>query len=43
MFNFFKIIKLSADGNSNTRVGVALGPTMVLTEVITAAAVRAFL
>jgi molybdopterin-binding protein len=43
MFNFFIIIKLSVDGNSNTRVAVALGTTVVLTEVITAAAVRAFL
>ena len=43
VFNFFIIIKLSADGNSNTRVIMALGTTMVLTEVITAAAVREFL
>jgi len=43
VFNFFIIIKLSADGNSNTRVMMALGTTMVLTEVITAAAVREFL
>jgi hypothetical protein len=43
MFNFFIIIKLSSDGNNNTRVAAALGTTMVLTELITAVAVRAFL
>jgi len=43
MFKCFITVILSSDGNNNTRVAVALGTTMVLTEVITAAAVRAFL
>jgi hypothetical protein len=43
MFIFCIIIKLSADANSNTGVVVALGTAMVLTEVITASAIRAFL
>jgi hypothetical protein len=43
MVNFFMVIHLSSDGNSNTRVKVALGTIVVLTEVLTAAALRSFL
>jgi hypothetical protein len=43
MVNFFMIIQLSSDGNSNTRVTAALGTAVVLTEVLTDAALRSFL
>jgi hypothetical protein len=40
--NFFIVIKIDADDNSNRRVTVALGTTVVLAVILTAAARRAF-